>query len=165
MANRAGLNSVEVVDSTLTELESLFNKDIVKNFEQETSLTLLPEYGKTKEEFFCSGFFFRTESENLEIIFTAKRVVRDEIGIEYGLRWCSCGAIENLDEFNPSDHIRFQNNRRWVLAKPYQEQLLALGKSLPGNYKIKGNEPEQLYAPEVIQHLIVEILADRIRNI
>jgi len=165
MANRAGLNSVEVIDSTFTELESLFNKDVIKNFEQETSLTLLPEYGKTKEEFYCSGFFFRTATESVEIIFTAKRVVRDEMGIEYGLRWCSCGPIEDLEQFNPSDHIRFQNNRRWLLAKPYQEQLLALGKSVPGNYKIKDKKPEPLYTPDFIQHLIVEILADRIRNI
>lgn len=165
MTDRAGLNSVEVIDSTLAELESLFKRDVVEDFEQETSLTLLPEYGKTKEEFLCSGFFFRTESEGLEIIFTAKRVVRDEIGIEYGLRWCSCGAIENLEEFNPSDHIRFQNNRRWVLAKPYQEQLLALGKSISSDYKIKSEEGEKLYSPKVLQHLTVDILADRIRRI
>jgi|GEM_PF-1778684 len=165
MANRAGLNSVKVIDSAFKELEYLFKKNPGKEFEQETSLTLLPEYGKTKEEFFCSGFFFRTATESVEIIFTAKRVVKDEIGIKYGLRWCSCGPMENLSDFKPSDHIRFKNNRRWVLAKPYQEQLLALGKSIPGDYRIKSGERETLYDPEVITHLIVQILADRIRNI
>jgi hypothetical protein len=165
MTDQTEMHPIEVIDSTFGELKSLFKQESVKNFEQETTLTRLPEYGKTKEEFYCSGFFFQTETSEVEIIFTAKRVVRDDIGIEYGLRWCSYGAIENLDDFTPSEHISFQNSRRWVLAQPYQEQLLALGKSIPRSYKIQDEEEEELYSHEVINYLTTNILADRIKRI
>ena len=165
MTDPTGLTSKEVVDSTYERLETLFKNDIIKNFEKETSLTPLLEYGHTKEEFYCSGFIFRTETESSEIIFTARRVVKDDIGIEYGLRWCSCGPIEDLDSFKLEDHIGFQNTRRWVLAKPYREQLLALGENVPREYKIKAEGEEKIYSPDLVQQLVVEILVDRIRKI
>jgi len=159
------LNSKEVLDSTYERLETLFKNEKIRSFEKETSLTPLLEYGQTKEEFYCSGFIFQTETGSGEIIFTARRIVKDDIGIEYGLRWCNCGPIKDLNSFKLKDHIGFQNTRRWVLAKPYKDQLLALGRSIPGDYRIKTEGENNIYSADVIQHLIVEILSERIRNI
>ncbi|MFW6190914.1 MAG: hypothetical protein ACOC49_04635 [Candidatus Bipolaricaulota bacterium] len=160
-----GLSQKEVIDSTFDELKSLFKEESIKDFEQETYLTPLMEYGKTKEEFYCSGFVFQTETSSTEIIFTARRVVRGDFGIDYGLRWCHCGPIDSLEDFNPADHISFQNSRRWILAKPYQDQLLALGRNVPHSYMIPGDEGDRLYSPDIIHRLTVKILADRIRRI
>lgn len=165
MKDSTGLTSKEVVDSTYERLEALFKNDKIKNFEKETSLTPLLEYGHTKEEFYCSGFVFQTETGNSEIIFTARRVIKDDIGIEYGLRWCPCGIIEDMGSFKLEDNISFQNTRKWVLAKPYREQLLALGKNVPGDYKDKAEGEEKRYSSDLIQYLVVKILVDRIRKI
>jgi len=165
MIKSTGLKPEKVVDSTFKKLEKLFEDEITRNFEKEISLTPILEYGQTKEEFDCSGFIFQTESKSAEIIFTAKRVVTDDIGIDYGLRWCSCGPVEDLGGLKLEDYICFKSNRRWILAKPYREELLALGRNIPRNLRLKDAEGQGLYSPDVIQYLVVAILADRIKRV
>jgi len=164
MMQETGIGAKEAVTSIFEKLETVFEASIDKTFEKEVSLTPLLEYGRTKEEFFCSGFTFQTDTGNGEIIFTARRVVRADFGVEYGLRWCNCGPVEEWSGFKFEDHIGFQNNRRWILAKPYQEQLLALGRPIPKEFTLRLKDNRKTYSPDIIQHLTIEILADRIKR-
>ena len=162
MTTSSGLKPQEVIDSTFSKLETHFQDRVIDNFEREISLTPLVEYGQTKEEFHCTGFIFQTASKTTEIIFTAKRVITDDVGVNYGLRWCSCGQIENSERLKLRDYVSFKSNRRWVLAKPKHKRLLALGRNIPSEYRLNSQEGDELYSPDVLQYLLVEILVDRI---
>ena len=164
MTKLTGLEPEKVVNSIFDRLEELFEDLTIDNFETEISLTPLLEYGQTKEEFYCSGFIFQTGSKNTEIIFTAKRVITDDIGIDYGLRWCNCGPIDDSEDFELEDYISFRSTRKWILAKPYRENLLALGRNVPKGFRLSNEDGQVLYSPDVIEHLLVKILVDRIKR-
>ena len=49
-----------------------------------------------------------------------------------------------------------------MLAKPKHKRLLALGRNIPSEYRLNSQEGDELYSPDVLQYLLVEILVDRI---
>lgn len=161
MLKEVKLSPERVITSCYEKLEGIFQDKKIKNFEKEISLTPVLEYGRTKEEFYCNGFIFRTE-RSIEIIFTARRVISDNVGIDYGLRWCASDTTEELDSLKLDDYLCFKNERRWVLAKPYQSHLLVLGKTIPENFRKESKNGGKIYSTDLIQYLIVEILADKI---
>ena len=156
------LTSVNVINSIYKMLENTFQDNLIKKFEEEICLTPLSEYGKSKQEFFCRGFIFQTMSKSTEIISTAKRVIKDDFGIKYGLRWCSANPKDGIASLKLKDCVCFKNERRWILAKPYNENLLALGRDIPKEYKFKINNGRTTYSPKILQYLIVNILTDKI---